>query len=311
MLSLLLYVGLANAAVVRNSECDFHMNAAGSHGGPLGELNGGQIRFGNIPQTTFHIDGDKIWDRNGHGCWWTPPTRVLQCDTNQPPDSGFTIGCDGRVSYHGQTAFYQCETGDDNQYNIYLGPNKGINCGEVTLTADGCHIACPPPPQPAKSCPANLNGAYEFPHLIVSVDKSNPDKAAGTSFFGEVTSSISSIFNFDIPAADAGKTCTLVFLFPRQDQLTTSSFTFSGDGKIDFSLLNSPATQGTTWNNQPGKKTDYGITTVAPGNSYTIASFPCPAGQAIGFEMSDCGNTNFRYFQDYNPSPIGLYITKC
>ncbi|KIE03889.1 GPI anchored cell wall protein, partial [Metarhizium majus ARSEF 297] len=231
---------------MRNSECDFHMNAAGSHGGPLGELNGGQIRCGNIPQTTFHIDGDKIWDRNGHGCWWTP-----------------------------------------------------------------CPPPAPAPPQPAKSCPANLNGVYEFPHLIVSVDKSNPDKAAGTSFFGEVTSSISSIFNFDIPAADAGKTCTLVFLFPRQDELTTSSFTFSGDGKIDFSLLNSPATQGTTWNNQPGKKTDYGITTVAPGNSYTIASFPCPAGQAIGFEMSDCGNTNFRYFQDYNPSPIGLYITKC
>lgn len=71
MLSLLLCVGLANAAVVRNFECDFHMNAAGSHGGPLGELNGGQIRFSNIPQTTFHIDGDKIWDRNGHGCWWT------------------------------------------------------------------------------------------------------------------------------------------------------------------------------------------------------------------------------------------------
>ncbi|KAG8423375.1 hypothetical protein J3458_000276 [Metarhizium acridum] len=170
MLSLLLCVGLANAAVVRNSGCDFHMSAAGSHGGPLGELNGDQIPFGNIPQTTFHIDGDKIWDSNGHGCWWTPPTRVLQCDTNQPPDSGFKVGCDGKVSYHGKTTFYQCETGDDDQYNIYLGPNNGINCGEVTLAADGCHARCPPPPQPVKSCPANLNGSYEFPHLIIPVD---------------------------------------------------------------------------------------------------------------------------------------------
>ncbi|KAK2593266.1 hypothetical protein QQS21_009031 [Conoideocrella luteorostrata] len=311
MLSLLLGVGvgIVNAAVIRRSGCDFHVNAAGPRTGTVGELSSGQVRFGNIGQATFHIDNGMISDMQGRGCFWTPPTTVLQCDQGQAPVPGFTIGCDGQVSFNGQTTFYQCATNDMDQFNIYLNPNQGNDCGEVTLTADGCRPDCQPPPPPG--CPANLNGPYEFPHLIIPVDKSNPDKAAGTSYFGEVTPTISSIFNFDIPASDNGKTCTLVFLFPDQSQLVTSSYTFSGDGKIDFSMLNGPASTSTTFNNQPGKKTDYGVTTVAPGNSYSIATFPCPGGQTIAFEMGECDNTNFRYFQDYNPSPIGLYITKC
>lgn len=78
MLSLLLGVGaVANAAVIRTSGCNFHMSGAGTQKGPLGELNGGQIRFGDIAQMTFHIDGDKIWDSNGHGCWWTRKFALL------------------------------------------------------------------------------------------------------------------------------------------------------------------------------------------------------------------------------------------
>ncbi|QPH10772.1 hypothetical protein C2857_002257 [Epichloe festucae Fl1] len=70
---------------------------------------------------------------------------------------------------------------------------------------------------------------YEFPCFIVTVDNSSPDKAAGASYFGESSS-----------------------FFPDQSQLDTSSYTFSGDGKIDFSLLNGPASTST--NNKPGKK---------------------------------------------------------
>ena len=181
-----------------------------------------------------------------------------------------------------------------------------MNCKQTTLTANGCHASCPP-----SSCPANLNGNYEFPHLIIPVDKSKPNYAPGTSYFGEVSSTISSIFNFDIPSSDAGKKCSLVFLFPLQSQLQTSSFTFSGTGGIDFKWLSQAATQATTYNNQPGVKQDLGAKTVSPGHSYVIDTFACPAGQAIAFEMSAVGDTCLRYFQDYNPAPIGLYITTC
>ncbi|KAG5984510.1 hypothetical protein E4U55_004503 [Claviceps digitariae] len=321
MLSMFLGIGIGVTSVVAlpGPGCDTHIKASGSQQGQLGELSGGQVRFGDIAPTTFHVEDGKLLGNEGKGCWWTPPTNVLQCDTNQAPEPGFAIGCDGQVSFLGQTTFYQCATDDGNQWNIYLKPYAGNNCGEITLIADGCHAECPQPvpePQPApapapKECPANLEGAYEFPHLIIPVDKSNPDKAYGTSFFGEVTSSISSIFNFDIPASDSGKTCTLVFLFPEQSQLQTSSYSLSGEGNIAFSILNSPVSTSTTWNDKPGKESVYGIAALTPGNSYSIATFPCPAGQAISVELDNSANTNLRYFQDYNPAPIGLYITKC
>ncbi|KAH1436265.1 hypothetical protein KXW65_004535 [Aspergillus fumigatus] len=161
------------------------------------------------------------------------------------------------------------------------------------------------------NCPTDLSGQYEFPHLIIPVDSSSPNKAPGTSFNGTVSSTVSSIFNFDIPSSDAGKTCSLVFLFPKKEDLETSSYSFSGDGKIDFAMLESAATSQTSFSNAPKVKQDYGVTTVSPGNSYLISTFQCPAGQAVGFEMKNAGSTNLNFFEDYNPAPLGLYITVC
>jgi hypothetical protein len=127
-------------------------------------------------------------------------------------------------------------------------------------------------------------------------------------YFGTINSEISSLFNFDIPPSYSGMTCDLTFTFPTQSQLQTSSFTFSGSGDIDFALLSKAVTLQTTFNTVPEVKKDYGTTTVAPGNAYKIASFACPAGEAIGFEMKSENGTELSYFQDYNPCPIGLYI---
>ena len=204
-------------------------------------------------------------------------------------------------------------------YNIYATPPSSSQCAsgspkEITLQASSCAPECakpPPPPPPPPSCPTNLNGEYQFPHLIIPVSKSSPNKAYGTSFDGEVTSDVSSIFNFDIPPSYSGELCSLVFLFPQQSQLVTSSYTFSGSGAIDFAQLSSPATQATDYANAPSVAKDLGTFTVAPGNSYSISTFSCPAGHTIAFEMSAKDSTSLTYFQDYNPSPIGLYITAC
>lgn len=125
----------------------------------------------------------------------------------------------------------------------------------------------------------------------------------GTSYSGIITPTTSSIFTFDIPPASAGQTCTLIYLLPRQAELQTSSFTISGSGAIDFSRLAVAASLQTSYANAPPVADDYGVTVVAPGGAYTIASFACPAGQAISFEMRSEGGTVLEYFQDYNPSP--------
>jgi hypothetical protein len=232
--------------------------------------------------------------------------------------SKFTISCTGQLEYNGSPNFYACLASQSIGYNIYASPPSLSQCAsgppkQITLQASNCAPQCPKPspPPPPPSCPTNLNGAYQFPHLIVPVSKSMPNKAYGTSFNGEVTSDISSIFNFDIPPSYNGEQCSLVFLFPEQSQLVTSSFTFSGSGAIDFAWLSSPATSATTYSNAPSASKDLGTFTVAPGNSYSITTFSCPAGHTIAFELSVKDSTSLTYFQDFNPSPIGLYVTSC
>ncbi|KAL4784826.1 ubiquitin 3 binding protein But2 C-terminal domain-containing protein [Aspergillus varians] len=197
-------------------------------------------------------------------------------------------------------------------------PTGPVGGGETPTTPAGTPSQPPstsaPQPQPSSSggnCPADLSGNYETPHLIIPVDSSSPDYAPGTSYNGSVTSTISTIFNFDIPASDAGKTCSLVFLFPKQEDLETSAFSFSGDGKVQFGALESPAQQDTSYNTAPAVAHDYGVFTVAPGNAYVISTVECPAGQSVGFEMTNSGSTNLDFFEDWNPSPIGLFITVC
>lgn len=177
---------------------------------------------------------------------------------------------------------------------------------------------CPAPTKPAQTpipqtqCPTDLSGAYEYPHLIVAVDSTKPATAEGISYNATVSSTVSTIFDFDIKPEDVGKTCSLVFLFPEQKDLETSSFTFNGKGGIKVTSLTAPATEQTTYNTVPaaGNLTET-ISSVAPGNSYSVASMACPAGQRIGFEFSSTDGLELSYFQDFNPSPIGAYITVC
>ncbi|PMD24454.1 hypothetical protein NA56DRAFT_656185 [Hyaloscypha hepaticicola] len=171
--------------------------------------------------------------------------------------------------------------------------------------------------QTSSTCAATIltgsstSGNYQYPHLIIPVSSSTPSTAAGTSYFGTISSNTSTIFNFDIPTSYSGSTCNLIFLLPLQSQLETSSYTFSGSGGVEFEQLSSAATQSTTWDNAPGVEKDLGEFTLSEGSSTLIESFACPAGQTVAFEMSAVGDTYLYYFQDWNPSPLGLYITVC
>ncbi|KAI9750513.1 MAG: hypothetical protein M1815_001735 [Lichina confinis] len=180
----------------------------------------------------------------------------------------------------------------------------------TSLIADGCRPACsppsapkPPPPTklalPRKSCRPSLNGPFEFPHLIVPIDSASPDSALGKSFNGRISSTVSTTFNFDIPPADAGKTCTLVFLFPNMP----GGPIISGTGRINFGRLTSPVDGATTYENTPAVQDDYGTRAVALGRAYTIASFDCPAGQRIGMKLASPDDTRLEYFQNFNPPP--------
>lgn len=317
-----IFVASAKALYTRtDSSCCFGLSAVVSGvSSTIGQLSDGQNRAGGgLTPASFCLKDTSITDGNGRPCVITSPETQFQCDSGSVAAKGFSIGCDGLLAHDGSTTFYQCQTGQNGESNIYITPG-GTACTQITLSVQGnsCVPACPsssPPTQ--KSCPVQFTD-FQYPHLLVPIDSGNAGAAAGTSYFLTVSPTTSTLINFDIPASYAGRTCSLVFLFPAQSALETSSFTFSGNGALSFSELSGVASLDSTWNSRPGTKTTFGDVTVAPGASaggYVITTFACPAGQAVGFEVGvgegGKGNTKLKLFQDYNPSAIGAYIFPC
>ncbi|KAK4894558.1 hypothetical protein LTR27_007199 [Elasticomyces elasticus] len=167
------------------------------------------------------------------------------------------------------------------------------------------------PPPPAKpSCPANLIGTnFEFPHLIVALDRVHQSMQLGNSLNGYASPNVSSLFNFDIPASDAGKMCTLKFILPAEGTMETSSYELSGSGHFNFAALKGSANKNMTYGSAPAVKKYMKSIAMVPGNAYTIGEFKCPAGEQVAFSMSSTGSASLEYFQDFNPCPVGLYIT--
>ncbi|KAL9083101.1 MAG: hypothetical protein Q9159_005975 [Coniocarpon cinnabarinum] len=301
----------------------------------MGQLADGQNRIGQgLPPAQYCIDNGAITDSTHKGCILTPPTTQFQCDQGATPQPGFAVNSSSSLTYNGSPNFFACQTGDHGGMNIYTSDSAGqVGCVPIALSASSCAAPAPapPPPPPSSSppppppptstsvpptsspsaCSDVLTGAYEYPHLIIHADSANPTSASGTSYNGIASPSVSSLFNFDIPSSDAGKTCSLVFLLPNKDELTTSSYNMTGSGQIDFGMLAAVANQGTSFSNMPAMKQDFGVKTVSPGNSYVVASFACPQGQAVGFEMKSVGETALEWFEDYNAPGLGLYITTC
>ncbi|KAI0893622.1 hypothetical protein F4806DRAFT_145081 [Annulohypoxylon nitens] len=144
-----------------NAGCGFHLTTTGGYNGSVGQLGNGQVRAGSdLSPSLFTWFGDAFADQQARGCWWTPPTSVLQCDWNEQPAHGFTIGCSGSVSYKGQSTFYECHTGDGDEVNLYTEP-RGVDCLTVQIHADNCRPPCsgennssPPPGPPPTSAPS-------------------------------------------------------------------------------------------------------------------------------------------------------------
>ncbi|KAF2236360.1 glycoside hydrolase family 17 protein [Viridothelium virens] len=200
------------------------------------------------------------------------------------------------------------------------GPGSGSGASAApttTIVGSSAGGAAPAPSSSSATsalpaCPTDLNGPYEYPHLIVPIDSTQPDTALGTSYNGTVSSTVSSLFNFDIPSSDAGKTCSLTFLLPEASQLRTSNYEISGSGGIQLSILTTPAATSTTYSNSPAAQQVVGsVDNLQPGGAYHISSDSCPAGTTVGFEMKATGSLSLNYFQDNDLPGIGLYVTVC
>lgn len=163
----------------------------------------------------------------------------------------------------------------------------------------------------ASACQTSLEGAYQTPHLITWTSKSYPDTSYGSQYNATVNEDCSTIMNFDIPSDYAGKTCSVIFLFPKQEDLETSAWTWNQEGGIQFDSLSGVATDATTYNNAPAINGTLNTINIEAGNSYVVSTGACAAGTTESIELSSSNGLQLEFFEDWNPSSLGLYITAC
>lgn len=169
--------------------------------------------------------------------------------------------------------------------------------------------ACPSSTHAASTaCPSNLSGEWQYPHLIVPVSSEHPDMSYGTSYDGMMNSTMSSYYNFNIPNSYAGMTCEISFMWPMHNQLQTSSYRWNGEGGMMMEHCDSVCSEHDSWNSAP-KGTKMWENSMSEGNAYMMWSGECMAGTTQSYKMSATNGMNLWYFQDYNPCPIGLYMT--
>ncbi|KAF8853071.1 GPI anchored cell wall protein-like protein [Acephala macrosclerotiorum] len=346
MLAALIAAQAVSAVVLprQSTPCSFVMNAVGDPTGQIVEDTIGENRIGGgYPQGNYYMIGHALYDYQNHNCIIDPDTYQFFCTQGASGIADFSLANDGNLMHQTYENYLACPAtgpGEDGSWNIFSDAKQNTTgCETVTLRTGGfnCTALGRPSTTSATSislptatpsstqtsfivCPTDLSsGDYQFPHLIIPTSSKQGDKAFGNSYEAYITPTNTTLFNFDIPATYSG-TCSLIFLFPYKTDLDPSAggYYFSGteeevgeNGGIDFALLSGIATAGTTYNSTPAVATDYGKTQIIPGNNYTIASYPCQAGQTVSYSATSAGNVELDYFQDSAPMPIGLYVVPC
>lgn len=342
---LLLSAALASAVPTRRQtcgvssyDCSFPITIGQC---PVGELNDGQVRISqnglsqiddgqvrvcalegtNLANggsgSSFTLKNGQIVDQAGRQCEISNQNQ-FQC--SNPPTIGSTITgfsvCDGKLAYQGSTNFLAClATGQFPGYNIYsdkVDRNTVTQCSAITLAVP----ACGPPAPTQKVCPDTAHqdflGSKSYPRIILPFSTQNKDEVGSISYFGDISSTKSTIFTFDYQKQG---TCTLQFKFPTKAQIQalhgTTDYTFTGDGKIRVYPLVSQVESGVSSNSKPARTGAVYEATLVEGANTNIFSFDCPTGTSVSYEVESVDGSSIYFFEDYNPPPLGFVNLEC
>ncbi|KAL0261505.1 hypothetical protein SLS55_002935 [Diplodia seriata] len=168
-----------------------------------------------------------------------------------------------------------------------------------------------------EECPVNgtLPDSYVSASAFYEISEKKPNKHYPPSLRAKVTpNDLCFITNLELPPSASDKVCTLVFLFPTQEQ-ADQSYTFSGPGHFTFTgyATGVGANETTTYNNQPESgPSPPAPPEMVPGNAYTIYSGPCstPDEGTTTVSGSLCSaDTTLKFTQSEGPGcPLGFFV---
>ncbi|KFY21754.1 hypothetical protein V493_07146 [Pseudogymnoascus sp. VKM F-4281 (FW-2241)] len=198
--------------------------------------------------------------------------------------------------------------------------NKKVVDGVKGVMGTGTGTAVPAPTTTGTpKCPQVLTpGSFVEPKLIVPVSREAAGYPYGDIAAPIITPSNNTLFAFTTPASWTG-TCSLLFTFPYASETANpGAYHFSGieeekaaGGGLNFDLLEADIDANETWWTKPELKKTYGKTEIIPGNSYTIATFPCKGGETLVYDVSSVSGVELEFEQNSEASPIGLWVAKC
>jgi glucan endo-1,3-beta-D-glucosidase len=147
-----------------------------------------------------------------------------------------------------------------------------------------------------------------MPQLIVPVDKSQPTSVIGKQFIGRLDPVHSTLFNFNVPADYAGKACRLTFFVPSPSSEWWQPIQMKTAGGIAVSELDQLATETTSFSTVGTSRPVGSVGLLAKGEGNLVASFPCPAGKMVGYQVDSIGGLDLQFFEMITPA-LGLFMT--
>ncbi|KAF1970061.1 hypothetical protein BU23DRAFT_475283 [Bimuria novae-zelandiae CBS 107.79] len=306
----------------------------GQNRGFIHQLGDGQNRLNDptLPNGNFTYtrgpNGNGIVDDHGRGCIITPGlTKQFQCDEGVKPELGFEVGCNGTLMYRGSVDFWACAVNDQGVTNVYVEPVlHQKKCTYVNLmatpanTTSTANVPKPSPSQPhgnkspAYGCPHDLKGDFEWPRIIHPLDRAHPNKVVPELKNGLVLDDeFCQLYTFQVNPSWRAKRCSLIWLFPDEEDIEHPSYLFSTESNssalLEFWHVDKPSLLNSTWNSVgPSKIVSVGP--VGPGFSYNAKTWQCSASELQRFVV--CGrHFALLYYQQLIPNPIGLFLRAC
>ncbi|KAF2279442.1 uncharacterized protein EI97DRAFT_455688 [Westerdykella ornata] len=153
----------------------------------------------------------------------------------------------------------------------------------------------------------------QFPHLIIPVDKREPDRVFGTQFSGRIEQAVHTEISFDVPSNNGATHCRLNF-YINTDPSKNAPRTLWGEAPYRFnisSIEHRMDKDRDTWNNRPRITGYVGQVELTHSGSVTTTGLhvPCWKGQVAQYVLypddpdRDFGYTWFEL--DYDP-PHGI-----